>query len=334
MRFIDQVDIQVSSGSGGDGQVSFRREKYIPRGGPDGGSGGNGGSVFIHSCQGQNTLAHYRGIKSYKAQNGEAGAGSQKNGQTGQDLVLKVPVGTIVRARQSGQIIGDLAQNGQRVLIVQGGRGGLGNVHFKSSINQAPRHAQKGDPAAQLELRMELKLLADLALVGAPNAGKSTLISAMSAARPKVADYPFTTLTPHLGVVTKEQQSWVVADIPGLVERAHQGRGLGTTFLKHIERTRALIHLVDISDCEQPYQAFERYVDIRQELSQYGRGLQNKRELICLSKADALNKKEIAHYQDLFSEQLDKKVLPISAVSGKNIDMLKSLMMQILEMTD
>ena len=329
MRFIDEVDICIASGKGGDGRSSFRREKFIPKGGPDGGDGGRGGSVFIEAHAGQNTLVHYRGGKNYYAQDGDSGAGSQRNGKTGQDLVLKVPVGTMIRSREDDQVIADLTENGQRVLVARGGQGGRGNWSFKSSTNQTPRYAQRGGKGAEFKLHMELKLLADLALIGMPNAGKSTLISTISFARPKVADYPFTTLGPHLGVVTVGEQSLVLADIPGLVEKASQGRGLGIKFLKHIERTKALVHLVDISWCLEEYQAFEHYVTIREELSRYGKHLQDKQELICLTKIDALTDEKIEQYQQYFARQLQKKVLPISAVSGRNIDMLKRLMLKM-----
>ena len=331
MRFIDQVDIQVSSGKGGDGRVSFRREKYIAMGGPDGGHGGSGGHIFIRANEGMNTLVNYRGVKRYCAEEGSPGEGSGSHGKSGEDLVLKVPVGTLIRSQEGNRVMADLVENNQEVLIVRGGRGGLGNIHFKSSTNQAPRYAQKGGEAVELELHMELKLIADLALVGLPNAGKSTLISTISSARPKVADYPFTTLTPHLGVVKMDdQQSFVVADIPGLVEKAHIGKGLGIKFLKHIERTKALIHLVDISWCLETYEAFEQYVAIREELSQYGHKLENKKELICLTKIDAITDEERDKYQKFFEQQLNKKVLPISAVSGKNIGMLKNLMLKMV----
>ena len=280
MRFVDQVDIQVSSGRGGDGLVSFRREKYIAMGGPDGGHGGSGGHIFIRADEGMNTLVNYRGVKRYCAEDGASGESSGSHGKSGEDLVLKVPVGTLIRFREGDRVMADLVENNQEVLIARGGRGGLGNTYFKSSTNQAPRYAQKGGESVELGLHMELKLIADLALVGLPNAGKSTLISTISSARPKVADYPFTTLTPHLGVVKMDdQQSFVVADIPGLVEKAHMGKGLGIKFLKHIERTKALVHLVDISWCLETYEAFEQYVAIREELSQYGHKLKNKKSL-------------------------------------------------------
>ena len=331
MRFIDEVSITVSSGSGGDGCVSFRREKYVPRGGPDGGDGGDGGSVYIMASGNLNTLVNYRGKKFYKAQDGRPGEGRQKNGRYGKDETLLVPVGTLVRDRETAQLIADLSEDGQRVLIAEGGRGGLGNINFKSSTNQTPLHAQTGRAGSSLELELELRLLADIALVGLPNAGKSTLISAISAARPKIADYPFTTLEPNLGVVSLGDNSFVVADIPGLIEDASRGKGLGFKFLRHIRRCRTLVHLVDISWCLNEYEALEQYVTIRQELEKYSPKLAEKRELICLSKVDALDEKEVEKFCHFFREQLGQEVLPISAVSGRNLKKLKALLWRQLE---
>lgn len=332
MRFIDEVRITVISGNGGPGAVHFRREKSIEFGGPDGGDGGSGGSVYFEADEGVNTLIHFRGQKVFKAEDGESGAGRQLNGKFGQDLVLKVPVGTIVRNSESGAVIADLKEHGEKALIAEGGNGGRGNINFKSPTNQAPRIAQPGLPGSTLHLDLELKLIADLALVGLPNAGKSTMISAISAARPKIADYPFTTLEPNLGVVKLGESSFVVADIPGLIEDASEGKGLGIKFLKHIERTKALVHLVDVSWCLDEYEAFEQYVVIRTELEKYSEQLINKRELVCLTKIDAMSDEEIKKFQDFFEEQLDKKVLPVSAVSGRNVDILKSLMLKCIDL--
>lgn len=332
MRFIDEVRITVISGNGGPGAVSFRREKSIEFGGPDGGDGGTGGSVAFIADEGVNTLIHFRGKKVFKAEDGEPGAGRQLNGKFGDDELLKVPVGTIIKNAESGAVLADLKEHGQKVVIAEGGNGGRGNINFKSSVNQAPRIAQPGLPGVTLHIDLELKLIADLALVGLPNAGKSTLISAISAARPKIADYPFTTLEPNLGVVTLGEKSFVVADVPGLIEDAAEGKGLGIKFLKHIERTKALVHLVDISWCLDEYEAFDQYVVIRSELEKYSEDLVNKRELVCLTKIDAMTEEEIKRFQDFFEEQLDKKVLPISGVSGRNIDTLKSLMLKCIEL--
>ena len=332
MRFIDEVKITVISGHGGPGAVTFRREKSIPFGGPDGGDGGSGGSVYFIADEGVNTLIDFRGKKVFKAEDGEPGAGRQLNGKSGEDQILKVPVGTIIRDADTGAVIADLTAHDQKVLIAEGGNGGRGNLNFKSSTNQAPRIAQPGLPGVELNIELELKLLADLALVGLPNAGKSTLISAISAARPKIADYPFTTLEPNLGVVSFGERSFVVADIPGLIEDASEGKGLGIKFLKHIERTKALVHLVDVSWCLDEYEAFEQYVTVRTELEKYSENLAYKRELVCLTKIDAMTEEEIAKFQNFFEEQLDKKVLPISGVSGRNIDNLKALMIKCIDL--
>lgn len=332
MRFIDEVKLIVASGHGGPGAVTFRREKHIPFGGPDGGDGGDGGSVIAIADDGINTLINFRGKKVFKAEDGLPGTGRQLNGRNGVDEILLVPVGTIIRNQENGALLADLKYHGQSVVLAEGGNGGRGNVNFKSSTNQAPRIAQPGLPGVELHLELELKLLADLALVGLPNAGKSTLISAISAARPKIADYPFTTLEPNLGVVTLGDRSFVVADIPGLIEDASEGKGLGVKFLKHIDRTKALVHLVDVSWCLDEYEAFEQYVVIRSELERYSADLANKREIICLTKIDAMTEEEIEKFQKFFEEQLDKKVLPISGVSGRNIDVLKALMVQCIDL--
>lgn len=332
MRFIDEVRITAISGHGGPGAITFRREKSIPFGGPDGGDGGHGGSVIIIADEGINTLIGFRGKKVFKAEDGAPGAGRQLNGADGLDQVLRVPVGTIIKNADTGAVIADLKVHGQEVVIAEGGNGGRGNINFKSAVNQAPRIAQPGLEGEEFVLDLELKLLADLALIGLPNAGKSTLISSISAARPKIADYPFTTLEPNLGVVTLGERSFVVADIPGLIEDASEGKGLGVKFLKHIERTSALVHLVDISWCLDEYEAFEQYVVVRTELEKYSEELAMKRELVCLTKIDAMTDEEIVKFQTFFEEQLDKKVLTISGVSGKNIDQLKSLMIKCIDM--
>lgn len=336
MRFIDEVQITVISGNGGNGCASFRREKFIPFGGPDGGDGGDGGSVYFEATKDLNTLVKFRGKKVYKAQHGEGGMGRQRHGKYGEDLIIPVPVGTIIRDQESGQVLADLTSHGEKIKMAAGGRGGLGNLNFKSSTNQAPRYAQEGEPGVTLEIELELKLLADIALVGLPNAGKSTLISVVSAAKPKIADYPFTTLEPNLGVVQLEDKSFVVADIPGLIEDASEGKGLGIKFLKHIERTKAFVHLVDCSWCleGEEFDAFVQYVTIRDELGKFSPEMLDKKEIICLTKIDAMSDEEIKKIQDIFQEQLDKLVLPISSVSGKNIDQLKHLMLRVIEAAD
>jgi GTP-binding protein len=333
MRFIDEVNIEVGSGDGGDGKVSFRREKFVPYGGPDGGNGADGGNVFFEGDENINTLVNFRGRKVYKASNGGSGQGSQMHGATGEDYIIKVPVGTLIFNSEDGTLIDDITAHGQQKLLAEGGRGGLGNTYFKTPTNQAPRKAQQGQPGISIPIRLELKLIADIALVGLPNAGKSTLISAISNSRPKVADYPFTTLEPNLGVVKVDNEnSIVVADIPGLIEDASEGKGLGHTFLKHIERTSALVHMIDCSMLVDPEEAMADYAVIRNELLKYDHEqFYNKPEIICLTKIDAMSEEEIAEYQKFMEETLNKKVLPISSVSGRNIDTLKRIMFKTKE---
>ncbi len=332
MKFIDEVKIQVQSGNGGDGRVSFRREKHVPYGGPDGGNGGIGGSVYLQGDENINTLVNFRGKKIYPAEHGQNGAGSQMDGANGEDLILKVPVGTLVFDTESGRLLKDIVEHGQKELLTKGGRGGLGNMYFKTSTNQAPRFAQEGDKGQSLDIRLELKLIADVALVGLPNAGKSTLISSISAAKPKIADYPFTTLEPNLGVVKMGEESFVVADIPGLIEDAAEGKGLGIQFLKHIERTTALVHMVDCSMLLEPYEAIEMYATVRAELLKYKEAVAHKPEIVCLTKIDAMTEEEIMKFQTEMETHTDKKVLPISSVTGRNLDILKGLMLKTKEL--
>jgi GTP-binding protein len=299
-------------------------------GGPDGGDGGDGGSIYFQADRGLNTLVNFRGKKFYGAENGGQGAGRRMYGKYGEDLIIKVPVGTLVRLQETNEVIADLTVHEQKVLIAEGGRGGLGNYNFKTSVNQAPTKATSGKEGVSLEIELELKLIADIALIGMPNAGKSTLISVLSAAKPKIADYPFTTLEPNLGVVKfDEQKSVVIADIPGLIEDAADGKGLGIKFLKHIERTKAFVHLVDVSWCLDEFEAFEQYVVIRQELEKYNIDLLNKKELVCLTKIDAMTDEEIEKFKTFFEQQLDRKVLPISGVSQQNLDELKGLLVRL-----
>jgi GTP-binding protein len=329
MKFIDEVDIEVFSGNGGNGAVSFRREKYVPYGGPDGGNGGKGGDVIFEAHEGMNTLMNFRGQKLYRAENGKNGHGHQSDGPSADDLIIKVPIGTIIFDRERDIMVGDLTQHGEKLVIAKGGRGGLGNTYFKSSTNQAPRYAQEGEEGENFKLHLELKLIADIALVGLPNAGKSTLISSISQARPKVADYPFTTLEPNLGVVKiDDKNSVVVADIPGLIEDASDGKGLGIKFLKHIERTSALVHLVDCSMLLDPFEAIEDYATVRTELLKFRDEIKNKPEIVCLTKIDAMSEEEIASFQNEMEKHLDRKVLPISSVSGRNLEVLKRLMLK------
>ena len=332
MRFIDEVKISISSGRGGDGRSGFRREKFVPYGGPDGGNGGNGGDIYFQGNQGLNTLVQFRGKKHYSAQNGQNGSGHQRNGASGNDLIIQVPVGTIIKNTLNHQTIADITKNKQKILVAKGGKGGLGNINFKSSVNQAPRKFTYGQEGQTFYLELELKLLADIALIGLPNAGKSTCISMISAARPKISDYTFTTLEPNLGVVKiSNENSFVVADIPGLIENASQGKGLGIKFLKHIERTKAFVHLIDISWCIDQFEAFEQYVIIREELGKYNKKLLSKKEIVCLTKIDTLSDEDTKNYVTFFEEQLQQDVLPISALAHKNIQTLKSLMFQTLQ---
>lgn len=332
MKFIDEVDIEIISGDGGKGFVGYRREKYVPLGGPDGGNGGSGGNVLFLGDEGMNTLLHFRGLKTFKAEAGGNGAGSNMQGADGNDLILKVPVGTLIYHKETGELLCDITENGQLYEASKGGHGGFGNAHFKSSTHQTPRFAQNGEPGTAIPIHLELKLLADIALIGLPNAGKSTLISAISAARPKIADYPFTTLEPNLGVVELDEKTIVVTDIPGLIEGAAEGKGLGIKFLKHIERTSALVHLIDCSMFIEEFEPIEAYVTIRQELEKFNPDLLNKKEIVCLTKIDAMTEEEIEKFRSTMEEQLDRRVLPISAVSGRNIDLLKQLMLRTKEL--
>ena len=330
MKFIDEVEITVAAGRGGDGRVGFRREKFVPRGGPDGGDGGGGGDVYFQADEGLNTLVSFRGKKLYAAQDGEGGGPSQRHGKSGADLVIDVPVGTVVQDTETGQILADLIEHQSRTLAAKGGRGGLGNVNFKSATNQAPKFATQGKEGETLEVRLELKILADISLIGMPNVGKSTLISVISKAKPKIADYDFTTLEPNLGVVSLGDRSFVVADIPGLIENASQGKGLGTKFLKHIERTKVFVHIIDISWCLDTYEALDAYTTVRNEIERYNPALIEKKEIVCFSKTDALRPEDIEKFQNYFEEIIGIAPLPISSVAHKNIERLKILMLKNL----
>lgn len=292
MKFVDEAIINVKAGDGGNGCISFRREKFIPFGGPDGGDGGSGGSVWLVADEGLNTLIDFRHQRSFKAERGQNGMGSQMYGKGGEDTFIRVPVGTVVTNVDTDEIIGDLTQHGQRLLVAQGGKGGLGNIHFKSSVNRAPRKSTPGTPGDMRELKLELKLLADVGLLGFPNAGKSTFIRAVSAATPRVADYPFTTLHPNLGVVSLgTDQSFVIADIPGLIEGAADGAGLGIQFLRHVSRTRLLLHVVDIAPIDGA-DPVEQVHAIEQELEKFDPELLQRPRWLVLNKADTLPEDE------------------------------------------
>ncbi len=298
MKFIDETDIRVIAGHGGRGCMSFRREKFIPFGGPDGGDGGRGASIFLEASKDVQTLLDFRYQREYKAPNGEHGRGAQCYGKAGEDIILKVPVGTLIRS-SDGVIDADLCQDGQRLLVAQGGKGGLGNMHFKSSTNRAPRQSTPGDPGEERELHLELKLLSQIGFVGFPNAGKSTLLSVLTAANPKIADYPFTTLTPQLGVMT-DGEPLVLADIPGIIEGAHQGAGLGIQFLRHISRASALLFVLSFdrnTQLEPTYQALLR------ELENYDPQLLERPRLICVNKADLLDDPTFEDSHDLWREE-------------------------------
>ena len=292
MKFVDEATITVQAGDGGNGCISFRREKFIPLGGPDGGDGGYGGSVWLVADEGLNTLVDFRHRRQFKAQRGQNGMGSQMYGKSGEDTVVRVPVGTMITNLDTGELIGDLTRDGQRMLVAQGGKGGLGNIHFKSSVNRAPRKATPGTPGDVRELKMELRVLADVGLLGFPNAGKSTFIRAVSAATPRVADYPFTTLHPHLGVVSLgNDQSFVIADIPGLIEGAAEGAGLGMQFLRHVARTSLLLHFVDMAptDGSDPVAQVRA---IEQELDKFDPELLARPRWLVLNKSDMLAEDE------------------------------------------
>ncbi|MEO0998483.1 MAG: Obg family GTPase CgtA, partial [Pseudomonadota bacterium] len=294
MNFVDEATIRVVAGNGGHGTLSFRREKYVPRGGPDGGDGGNGGAVWLEADKGLNTLADFRVARRFRAGNGQPGAGRNKTGRSGDDLTIRVPCGTVVSDVDTGEILGDVVDPGSRLKVAAGGQGGLGNARFKSSTNRAPRQTTNGTPGEARHLKLELKLLADVGLVGLPNAGKSTLIAAMSAARPKIADYPFTTLHPNLGVVRAgEGRSFVMADVPGLIEGAADGAGLGVRFLKHLARTRLLLHLVDVAppDGGDPLAGL---TTIASELARFDEALRDKPRWLLLNKADLLDDAALA----------------------------------------
>ncbi len=324
MKFLDEAKVFICSGSGGNGCVSFRREKNVAFGGPNGGDGGRGGDVVIECVSGLNTLIDYRYQQHFKAKRGQDGQGTDRSGAGGDDAVLKLPVGTQVLAEDKATVIADLTEVGQRVVIAHGGDGGRGNAQFKSATNQAPRRADPGWPGEEAWLWLRLKLIADAGLVGLPNAGKSTFLAAVTRATPKIADYPFTTLHPILGVVAADGNEFVIADIPGLIEGAHEGKGLGDRFLGHVERCRVLLHLVDGTVGADA--AVEAYKTVRGELIAYGGGLSEKPEVVALNKIDALRDEDIAEIGARLSAAAGQEVLAISGVAGHNVlDALRAL---------
>jgi len=324
--FIDEAKILVKAGNGGNGCMAFRREKFVPRGGPSGGDGGKGGDVIMESSERHNTLVHFRFNPEHKAERGRHGEGANKTGRDGAEVLLKVPVGTIVFDDETGEKVFEFTKPDQRFNIARGGRGGRGNARFATSVHQAPREHEAGRPGEQRTYRLELKLLADVGLVGYPNVGKSTLISRISSARPKIADYPFTTLEPNLGVVVvgdaRDEISFVVADVPGLIEGAHTGAGLGTQFLRHIERTRLLVHLVDVSDSSGRDDVTKDITVILGELASFGAHLNEKPMIMVASKMDAVNKDKLAALKK-YCKKRKLKLYEISAVTGKGIEDLK-----------
>lgn len=330
MQFIDRAEIQVDGGNGGDGMVAFRREKYVPAGGPAGGNGGKGGSVIMVAVENVQTLLDFRYAHQFKAEDGKRGGPSNCTGSNGRDNILEVPIGTVVYDASTGEMLADLVEAGQTFCAAAGGKGGLGNKHFLSNRNRAPEYALPGLPGESRLLRLELKLLAEVGIIGLPNAGKSTLISSLSAARPKVADYPFTTLIPNLGVVRKPSgDGTVFADIPGLIAGAHAGAGLGHEFLRHIERTKVLLHLIDAAD-DDPIAAYQT---IQEELHAYGRGLANRPQIIALNKIDAVNAEthDLEALKRTLSEMSQVQVFAISAVSREGLEPMLQKIWQLLD---
>ena len=322
--FIDRARVFVKAGDGGDGAVSFHTEKYVPNGGPDGGDGGRGGHIIFTARSGMNTLQAFRYRRKFQAENGDKGGQRRRYGRSGNDLTLEVPIGTVVKDQETGRMIADLTVDGQEVIIARGGRGGKGNVHFANSVRQAPRFARAGMPGEEFELLVELKLIADVGLIGFPNVGKSSLLEAVSSAKPKIADYPFTTIEPGLGVVTLGDTSFVMADIPGLVAGAHAGIGLGLSFLRHIERTRLLLHVLDMSpqNSRDPLQDFEQ---INDELASYDTGLAKRPQLVALNKIDLADAETIAQVQQTLQAR-GLQVFPICAPIGEGVgDLIKAV---------
>ena len=333
MKFVDEATIRVQAGNGGHGCLSFRREKYVERGGPDGGDGGHGGSVYLVADPALNTLADFRVARKFRAETGEGGAGRNKTGRSGDDLDVKIPCGTVVHDVDTGELIGDLTEPGQRQKVAEGGRGGLGNTRFKSSVNRAPRKITQGTQGEGRHLSLELKVLADVGLLGMPNAGKSTLISAMSQAKPRIADYPFTTLHPNLGVVRVGRlQSFVMADIPGLIEGASEGAGLGIQFLKHLQRTGLLLHLVDIAPIDGSDPA-ETVKAIANELGNFSEDLAEKPRWLVINKIDLLSSEDLAAARDALLGNLEWSgpVFEVSAATGAGTDALAQAVMRELE---
>ena len=330
MAFIDEAKFFVKGGDGGNGCVSFRREKYVPKGGPDGGDGGNGGDVIIVAAKQLSSLIDFQYRSHFLAERGQHGLGKKKHGRNGADRIIKVPAGSLIKNAETGEVLADLIEDGQSIIVARGGQGGRGNCHFASSTNRAPRIAGKGKPGEEHWLRIELKLLADVGLVGLPNAGKSTLLSKLSSAKPKIAAYPFTTLEPHLGVLQLEHHApHIIADIPGLIAGAHKGAGLGHRFLKHIERTKIILHILDASKPINEILADQKTIE--EELAKFNELLLSRRKLILLNKVDLLkNEDQLEKIGRIFTKK-SFAVLAISALTGSGIDTLKEYLVQTLE---
>jgi len=322
MKFLDQVKIHVKAGDGGAGSSSFRREKFIEFGGPDGGDGGDGGSVILFAEENLNTLIDFRFQQHFKAEKGQNGMGKKKTGRNGKDLILKVPIGTQIFEEDNNTLIEDLRKVGQKIIIAQGGKKGLGNVRFKSSTNRAPRKKTDGSEGESFWIWLQLKVIADIGIIGMPNAGKSSLLSVLTKAKPKIANYPFTTINPNLGVTSYSDKEITLADIPGLIEGAHEGVGLGDKFLRHIERCKSLIHLIDITEND----ILENYLKIRKELSKYSNGLLKKKEIIVFNKIDIMNVNEINEKINYFKKKTKKKIYKISVAQNKGLLTLRKLL--------
>jgi GTP-binding protein len=334
MKFVDEATIRVQAGNGGHGCLSFRREKYVDKGGPDGGDGGHGGSVFLVADESMNTLADFRVARKFRAESGQGGAGRNKTGRSGEDLEVRIPCGTVVHDVDTGELIGDLTEPGQRQMVAEGGRAGLGNTRFKSSVNRAPRKTTNGTPGEARHLSLELKVLADVGLLGMPNAGKSTLISAMSQAKPRIADYPFTTLHPNLGVVRVGRlQSFVMADIPGLIEGASEGAGLGIRFLRHLQRTRLLLHVVDIAPIDPEKNPADEVKAIARELGNFSSELAETPRWLVINKIDLLDDEARAAARHGLVADLgwDGPVFEVSAATGEGTDALGQAVIRELE---
>lgn len=331
--FTDEATIEATAGSGGGGCVSWRREKYVAKGGPDGGDGGRGGNVYVVAQENTDTLSHFSSTKHFRAESGSSGRGQNKHGKNGEDLLLAVPPGTIVYNAETGEQLADLQHIGEQVLIVEGGRGGYGNAHFVSSVRQRPDFAELGEPGQTMMLKLELKLIADVGIIGFPNVGKSTLISVISAAKPKIANYEFTTIIPNLGVVQIDERSYVVCDVPGLIEGASEGKGLGDTFLKHIERTAVLLHVLDVSrnlevgNTVDEEKMIEDYQTIRKELTNYSLALKEKQELVIVNKIDLISEEELTRVLSALKKAGISVSLALSAATLENTQELKRLLL-------